>query len=264
MYTDSHAHFDEADGVDGHREVLARAAAAGVSRVVAVGGSAALNAGALAAVIDFPAMVRATLGFDRDCAAVAAADAGALQASMSALREAVLAERGRVVAIGETGLDYHYSPDRPAAQRQLFEAQLELALALQLPVVVHSRDADEDTLAVLGAYAASGGRGVLHCFTGGPAFAERLVAIGFLISFSGIVSFRNADPLRAVAAVVPEDRLLLETDTPYLAPVPMRGRRNEPAFLPHVAAAVAAVRGCSAEHLAAVTTANASRLFGDG
>jgi TatD DNase family protein len=136
-------------------------------------------------------------------------------------------------------------------------------------VVVHSREADEATLAELREHAQAwrgepGRAGVLHCFAGDEAFARQLLDLGFHISFSGIVTFRNADALRAVARLVPDDRLLIETDTPLLAPVPVRGKRNEPAFLPHVAAKLAGVRGCSVERIAEITTANAEWLFGRG
>jgi TatD DNase family protein len=170
-----------------------------------------------------------------------------------------LARSSGVVAIGETGLDYHYGNSAMPAQRDAFERQLQLAAGTGLPVVVHSRDADADTIAMLEA-APPGVTGVLHCFAGGPELLEAGLRCGFFVSFSGLVSFRSfagADLLRRV----PLDRLLIETDSPYLAPVPLRGRRNEPAFLPHVAAAVAVVLGVSSDVVATATAENARRLY---
>jgi TatD DNase family protein len=143
---------------------------------------------------------------------------------------------------------------------------LDIAAGLGKPVVVHSREADEDTLRLLADYAARWPRtdaapGVLHCFTGSLSFARRLIDLGFMISFSGIVTFKNADALREVAAEVPDERLLIETDSPYLAPVPYRGKRNEPAYVLEVARLLAELRGCELETLAAYTTANALRFF---
>ncbi len=261
MYFDSHAHFTVREGPEGFEASLTRAAGAGVTRVLAIGGSDALNAGALAAAAAFPTQVHVSLGFDRGMAAMAAPDAAALTATMARLRAMVAAAGAAALAVGETGLDYHYSPERPVSQRRLFEAHLALALELKRPVVVHSRDADADTLDLLGAYARAGGQGVLHCFTGELAFARGLLDLGFHISFSGILTFRTADALRAVAREVPDDRLLIETDSPHLAPVPHRGNVNEPAWVIPVAAMLANVRQCPVEHVAAVTMANASRLF---
>jgi TatD DNase family protein len=169
--------------------------------------------------------------------------------------------------VGEIGLDYHHAQHTARLQRALCEAQLERAAAWRLPVCVHTRDADADTLALLRTYAATpwgraGRPGVVHCFTGSAAFAEELLALGFCLGFSGIVTFRNADRLRTVAAGIPADRLLVETDAPFLAPVPMRGQPNEPAFAVHVAACLARQRGVSVAELADLTTANAFRLFG--
>lgn len=256
---DTHAHFDDFALPEGVAEVLGRARDAGVRRVVAVGGSPAGNERAVAVARHNPGVAMAAVGYDRYRAGEDCADAP--------LR-ALLADPC-TVAVGEIGLDYHHAPDTAAAQRRLFEEMLALAAEAGKPVVVHSREADEDTLAALRAHArawrgAAERIGVLHCFTGGAAFAKALLDLGFMLSFSGIVSFRNAGPLREVAASVPEDRLLVETDTPYLAPVPVRGRPNEPAFLPYVVAAVAAARGAPPDAVAAATARNAARLFGPG
>ena len=172
----------------------------------------------------------------------------------------------RLAAIGEIGLDYSHPGADPVAQRALFERQVALAAEWGLPVIVHSREAAADTLAILRAagsraLAAEGRLGVLHCFVGDAAFAEEVLSLGMMVSLSGIVTFRNADALRAVAATIPGDRLLVETDSPYLAPVPLRGRVNEPAFIEHTVRCLAALRNTSWEELSSQTTSNALRLF---
>jgi TatD DNase family protein len=174
-----------------------------------------------------------------------------------------------VAAIGELGLDFHYTPETAEAQQALMVEQLALARELRLPVIVHSREADQETVALLSAHARQWGGGsdrigVLHCFTGTESLARQLLDLGFMISFSGIVTFRNADLLREVARGIPADRLLIETDTPYLTPVPHRGRPNEPCYLPAIAALLARVRGMDVEELAGLTTANSEKLFGSG
>ena len=168
--------------------------------------------------------------------------------------------------MGEVGLDYKVKVRKPI-QKDVFKRSLRIAETHNKPVIVHSRESDEDTVAVLKAYARdwqgdAGQLGVLHCFTRERAFCRQILDLGLLISFSGIVSFRNADALREVAAYVPDDRILIETDSPYLAPVPMRGKRNEPAFVVHVAEMLAEVRGCSVESIQLLTAVNAERLFG--
>jgi TatD DNase family protein len=169
-----------------------------------------------------------------------------------------LAARPEVVAIGEAGLDFHYDNAPRDRQRLCFEAQLELASELGLPIVVHSRDADDDTAAFL---ASTDARGVLHCFTAGPALLEVGLDAGWMVSFSGIVTFRRFEGADLVRRV-PDDRLLIETDSPYLAPVPHRGRRNEPAFLAATCEAVAAMRGQPPEAVAELTRRNAHTFYG--
>jgi TatD DNase family protein len=164
-------------------------------------------------------------------------------------------------AIGEIGLDYHYDLSPHDVQRTIFDSQVALAGEMQLPVVVHTREAEADTVAVLDRGAACGVVGVLHCFTGTLELASWALAAGFYISFAGIVTFANADALRAVAREVPLDRLLVETDCPYLAPVPFRGRRNEPAHVVEVAATIARLKGISLEQLDDAVTANFQSLF---
>jgi TatD DNase family protein len=167
-----------------------------------------------------------------------------------------------VVAIGECGLDYYYDKSDRDSQKARFRAQIEAARQAGLPLIIHTRDAEEDTAAILAEEAAKGGvRGVLHCFTGTQWLADQGLEIGFLISLSGIVTFKNARDLQEVAKNIPEDRLLVETDAPFLAPVPNRGKPCEPAFVADTAAFVAELRDTSVDQLAASTTANFFRLF---
>ena len=167
-----------------------------------------------------------------------------------------------VLAVGEIGLDYHYDFAPRDVQREVFAGQLALARELDRPVIIHTREATDDTFAIL---AESGGaRGVFHCFTGDAAMARRALDIGFYLSFAGIVSFPKAESLREAARIVPEDRLLVETDSPYLAPVPYRGKRNEPAYVARVLEALAAARGEPADRLAERTSHNFVSLFGRG
>lgn len=260
MLIDTHVHFREAMtpvDIDG---VVSRALAAGVGRMVAVGCEHDANAAALRVAAAYPDQVKAAVGYDRSLAGsdATASDIRAL------IRSAPV---GQVAAIGEIGLDFYYTPETAEPQQELMASELALARELRLPVIVHSREADTETLALLTEHARQwqgGELGVLHCFTGEEPFARRLLELGFYISFSGIVTFRNADPLRAVAVLIPADRLLVETDTPYLTPVPYRGKPNEPCYLPAVAAVLAKVRGTTPEALAETTTANARRLFGWG
>jgi TatD DNase family protein len=176
-----------------------------------------------------------------------------------------LASRPRVVAIGETGLDYYRLGSRTVAdmawQRDRFRTHVRAARQARRPLVVHTRSAGADTIAILREEGATNVGGVFHCFTETAEVARAALDLGFHISFSGIVTFRNADDLRAVAAFVPWDRLLIETDSPYLAPVPHRGKVNEPAFVAHVAAQIATLRKVPIEEVAATTTANFERLF---
>lgn len=171
------------------------------------------------------------------------------------------ASHGRVCAIGEIGLDYHYDVSPRDVQQAVFAEQLAVARARRLPVVIHTREADEDTFAML-ASEAVGVSGVFHCFTGGIERARRALDLGFHLSLAGIVTFPKAADLHAVAAFVPAERLLIETDSPFLAPVPFRGKRNEPAWVARVAERVAALRGVRPEAVVEQTTANALQLFG--
>ncbi len=256
MFIDTHVHFDRFVKDGTFPDLLEHAEEARVLEMVAIGGSVEANALSLKLAEEHPGRIFGCAGYDRDEAAE--------KPDLSALREFVADPR--VKAVGETGLDYYYTAETASEQKKLFAENLALASEFKKPVVVHSRDADEDTVALLKDYAGAwkgdpARLGVLHCFTRDKAFARQVLDLGLMISMSGIVTFLNADPLREVAKYVPDDRLLIETDSPYLAPVPMRGNRNEPAFVVHVAKQLAELRECSLESLANLTAKNARRLF---
>lgn len=248
---DTHAHFEDADDV---AALYARAAAAGVTRILAVGGSDDLNRNALRT----PG--RIALGWDRD-----QVDAAPLPDQLAALRTLAAEHAPRLAALGEMGLDCHYDADTLPRQCTLLAAQLALADELALPVVIHTREADDATRGVLDEvpwHHTDRLRGVIHSYTGTPAFARDLLDRGFLISFSGIATFNRGENVRESARYVPDDRILVETDSPFLAPVPLRGTRCESAFVVHTARRLAAERKTSFEAFAALTTANARALFG--
>jgi TatD DNase family protein len=254
MLVDSHCHLDF--DVFGGRlaDVLAGARAAGIGTMLTIGTK----------LKEFPGVRAIAEGHpDIFCSVgVHPHEAGAHD-GLSAADLVALATHPRVVGLGETGLDYHYQHSSPDAQRACFGEHLEAAQATGLPVIVHSRNADTDTAEMLEAAAAREPlTGVIHCFTGGAELARRCIDIGFHISFSGIVTFKNADDLRETARQVPLDRLLVETDAPYLAPVPNRGKPNEPAFVVHTAARLAEIRGITLPELADATTSNFFALFG--
>jgi len=256
IYTDSHLHFDTFDEEKAVPEILDRAMAAGVARMVAIGGTDEANLRAVRLAEAHPENIRAVIGYDRDDAETFKSDAG--------IRD--LLEKHPAAGIGETGLEYYYSAETRGEQLTLFSGMLDLAREKCLPVVVHSREADDDTIRLLREHASNwtgspDRLGVLHCFTGSEEFARSLLEIGFYISFSGILTFKGTEELRRVAAGVPPERLLIETDAPYLAPTPYRGKRNEPAYVIQVAEVLASVRDCSLEEIAETTSANAARLF---
>lgn len=227
---------------------LAAAKSAGVEKLMAVGGSANLNVTAALAWKmakenhEASPEVICACGHDRD----------QIGTGLSDIPDVPLA------AWGEIGLDYYYSPETRKEQLDLFAAELESAKKRHLPVVIHTREADDDTLGVLREIESFG---IIHCFTGSPAFGKKLLDLGFYISISGIVTFRAADNVRETALVIPDDRLLIETDSPFLAPVPMRGKPNQPAFIVHTARFLASLRGTSESELADITFANAERCL---
>ncbi|MEZ4465143.1 MAG: TatD family hydrolase [bacterium] len=249
---DSHAHLDF-DRFDDDREaVLERARDAGVDSILTIGTDLASSLRAVALARAWPRVFASVGVHPHEADAFDDAHWPELTA---------LFRDPRVRAVGETGLDYYYDYSDRGRQQALFARHLELCGEVARPVVVHIRDAFEDTWRLVEAVGLPAG-GVVHCFTGGPAECERALELGFHVSLSGVVTFKNAKALREAATLIPADRLLVETDAPFLAPVPHRGKRNEPAFVVHTAREVAALRGESFEALAAATRANTVRLFG--
>jgi TatD DNase family protein len=250
MWIDAHCHLQfEGKGAT-PEEAVARAVQVGVERMVCIGTDLATSVEAVRLAGLFPE-VWATVGLHPH-------DASKLAEEWDGLVQLVSADR--VVGVGEAGFDLFYRHSEPEAQEEAFRAQLRLAAGRGLPLIIHSRDAWAETFGVLESEGVPP-RTVFHCFTGGPEEAQRALALGCWLSYSGIVSFKTADDLRAAAALTPADRLLVETDSPFLAPVPHRGRTNEPALLPAVGAALAAARDEPLEAVAATTRANALAFF---
>jgi len=258
MFVDTHFHLDHFDLKGTVDETLERAREAGVSRLVAIGGDDDANDLALRTAESRPDTLWCSAGYDRDLATGWDRDVSRLRSVLS---------NPRVVAVGECGIDYFHETENAEAQKTLFAAMLDLAVDVAKPVVVHSREADDDTLDLLKDFSRRWPDpdrpcAVLHCFTGSADFARKLIDLNLMISFSGILTFKNAADLRDTAAGLPEDRIVIETDSPYLAPVPHRGERNQPAFVPHVAECLAEVRGVTTDTVAEFTTRNAATLFG--
>lgn len=251
MWVDAHLHLDAAEFDADRDEVVARAAAASVDLMVSAATTVA-GAERLLALTRRYAAIRAAVGIHPE-------HAGEVDgAAIDALER--LARDPAAVAIGEIGLDYVRGPSAKAAQIDAFRSQVRLARRLDLPVVVHDREAHDDVERILRDEGAA--NVILHCFSGPPEMAERCAAAGWMISLAGPVTFKNAGGLRDVARALPEDRLLIETDAPYLSPVPVRGRRCEPAFVVHTARAIAGLRGIPAGALEAAVERNARRVFG--
>ena len=257
---DSHCHLAGEEFIADLDAVVARARAAGLERllVIVAAEDDAEWARARALAAAWPGIDLAT-GIHPHHAHLFAADPDEAARVVARRLDAWPATR----AIGEIGLDYHYDFSPRAAQQAVFRAQLALARARGLPVAIHTREADDDTLAVIAAAQAGGPLGgVFHCFTGDAAAATRALATGFLLSFAGILTFPRAGDLRAALAGTPLDRILLETDAPYLAPVPHRGARNEPAYVQETLTVAARQRGLTVEELGAAVAANYTRIFG--
>jgi TatD DNase family protein len=251
MLVDSHCHLDFPDFADERDAIVARAREAGVGTMVTIG----------TRLDQFPAVRAIAETYDDVwCSVGAHPHEAEAHAGMTRAELASLAAHPRVVGIGETGLDFHYDHSPREIQERVFRTHIEASRETGLPLIVHAREADAEIARILREEAAPAG--VLHCFSSGRALAEAALDLGFYISISGIVTFRKADELRAIVRDVPLERLLVETDAPYLAPVPYRGRRNEPAFVAATAAAVSALTGIAPDKLAAATTDNFFRLFG--
>jgi TatD DNase family protein len=258
MFVDSHAHIDGEEFDADRGEVLARARAAGVGAILNVG-TGDPRSGSLERAVEVAGQYENVFA----AAGVHPHDARLYDGAAEERLLRIARGGGRVVAWGEIGLDYHYDNSPREAQREVFRHQLALAGDVGLPVIIHSREADEDTVEILAdAWAGSPRAGVMHCFGGGAWMAERVVELGLFVSFAGNVTFKKAEGLREVARMVPLERLLVETDCPYLAPVPHRGRRNEPAYVAETARFLADLKGVPLEEFARATTANFERLFG--
>ena len=252
MLVDTHCHLNHADFADDLDEVLARAQSAGVQTMIVIGFDLPSSSRAIELAGSYPNLYAAV--------AVHPHDAKEYDSDAEAqLRD--LAQNPRVVAIGEIGLDYHYDFSPVESQFAAFRAQLELARDSGLPVIIHCREAYQDVLSVLDEEMDRKESGVMHCWGGSQDEALRALDLGMYLGFGGVITFKNADPLREIARDAPFDRILVETDAPYLAPVPNRGKRNEPAYVSMVAEKLAEVRGISLDSMAEITTRNAARLF---
>lgn len=237
---DTHAHFTQTK--EEIAAIIARAKECGVTRIMAVGGSEELNHG-VALAAECSGDIYRAIGWDRE----------------QVDRDLPELDYKGIDAVGEIGLDYYYSKETRKKQLDLMAMQLEKASLLGLPVVIHTREADDDTLGLLRDIPS---RGIIHCFTGSALFCRKLLDLGFYISYSGIVTFRLADNVRESAKIVPDDRILIETDSPYLSPVPLRGKTNEPSHIAHTARFLADLRKTPEELFAAITIENSFEILG--
>jgi TatD DNase family protein len=252
-FVDTHVHLDDSKFDEDRDQVIERARGAGVELMMAIGtGDGPPDLEAAIRMADRHPGMYATIGVHPHDASKAQPE------TFARLRE--LAEHAKVLAVGEIGLDYHYDFSPRDVQRSVFEQQLEIAAAAKKPIVIHTREAWDDTLAIL--RSAWHGGGIMHCFTGDEEQARQSLDLGFHLSFGGVLTFPKAETVRQAARITPADRILIETDCPYLAPVPHRGKRNEPAFVVDTARRLAEVRGCSLEEIAETTTRNFLELSG--
>ena len=256
MFTDSHAHIDGPEFEADREEVIERARSAGVSVILNVG-TGDPHSGAFERAIE--------LGKKHESVYTAIGthphDARLYDDKVEDKIKSLIKSE-RVIAWGEIGLDFHYDNSPRDVQIAVFKRQLQAARECDLPVVIHTREAESETIEILKSdYAGVERRGVFHCFSGSMQLAQRAIELGFMISFSGIVTFKKADELREVAKQVPLDRLLIETDCPYLSPIPHRGKRNEPAYVVEVARCLAGLHGIEVEEIGRVTTENFNRFF---
>jgi TatD DNase family protein len=253
MLIDTHCHLDFPEFAPERDAVVARAQAAGLRRMITISTQVG-KFPTISAIADAYDDVYCTVGTHPHEAHMEA------EAGVAQLVE--LAQHRKCVGIGEAGLDYHYDRAPRDVAARVFRSHIAAARETGLPLVIHARDADEDVAAILEDEMGKGPfKALLHCFTSSRQLAERALALGLSISFSGVLTFKKSDELRAIARDVPMERLLVETDAPFLAPVPFRGKRNEPAFVTETAKVLAEVKGMAESELAALTTANALRLF---
>jgi len=254
MLIDSHAHIQGKEYAGETEAVIQRAQDAGVQQIIVVGGAGDLSSNESAvALAESNSNLYATVGMHPHDAK----DVGAEE--LRKLKE--LTSHSKVVAVGETGLDYYYNHSPREVQRKVFTKFIHMACETGLPLVVHERDAAKEAAELLRGEGASNVRGVIHCFTGDYDAARRYLDLGFYLSFTGIITFKNAEPLRDVVRKVPLEKMFVETDSPYLTPVPFRGKRNEPAFVRFVAECVAGVKGLSIAEVARATSQNVRHLF---
>lgn len=257
MFIDSHAHIDGPEFDADREEVIQRARDSGVSAILNVG-TGDPHSGSLERAVELAEKhkeIYTAIGTHPH-------DARLFDDKAEQRIRSLLKQSSRVIAWGEIGLDFHYDNSPRDVQRQVFRQQLDLARDARLPVIIHSREAEDETIEILKSHlAGSNLAGIMHCFSGSLRLAQQALELGFLISFSGIVTFKKADELRAVAAQVPLDKLLIETDCPFLSPVPFRGKRNEPAYVVEVARCLASIHGLGVEEIARITTENFTRLF---
>jgi len=254
LFIDSHCHLDCIDLKEFDNDfnaLIKNISDAGVDHMLCVSISLEKYPGMIETIKNYP-HISASVGVHPMADKNEALDADLLKN---------LAKDKNVVAIGETGLDYYYHKEEKSWQKNRFRIHLQCALEVNKPVIVHTRDAAADTLEILREENAEKCGGVIHCFTETMEFAEKAIKMGFMISFSGIITFSNADTLRATASRIPDEYLLIETDSPYLAPVPHRGKQNRPSLVRHVAETLAEIRGTTVEHIAEITTNNFNRLF---
>jgi TatD DNase family protein len=254
MLIDSHCHLDFPDFADALDDVVTRARAAGIARMVTIS-TRVHRFAAVLAIAERIADVYCSVGTHPHYAHQ--------ELDITAADLVARTRHPKVVALGEAGLDYHYEHSPRDAQERGFRTHIAAARATGLPLVIHAREADADMARILEEETGQGAfPAVLHCFTGGADLARRAVALGLFISFTGILTFKNSTALRAIAAELPADRILVETDAPYLAPLPFRGKRNEPAYVVETAKVLAATRGVSPDAIARQTSENFFRLFG--
>lgn len=251
MYVDSHCHLNFPELRADFPGVLARMRAARVSHALSV----------CTKIEEFDDIHSLALGHAHLFASVGVHPSETGCQDVDSRTLVALSQRPRVVAIGETGLDYHWHKEAPEWQRERFRQHIRAARETGKPLIIHTRDAAADTLSLMRQEQAHDAGGVMHCFTDTLETAQAAMAMGFHISFSGIVTFKSAQALREVAAAVPMELLLIETDSPYLAPVPHRGKSNEPSFVPHVAAEIARIKGLPVEDVARISSENFFRLF---
>ena len=251
MYFDTHAHYDDEAFQDNRFSLLASLPEKGVDLIVNPGCDEKSSREAMGFAERYP-HVYAAVGWHPQAAGEWNGESPAL------LRE--WAKQDKVVAIGEIGLDYHYEDYPRDVQRQTLEAQLCLAQELELPVIIHDRDAHGDCMELVRQF--KGLRGVFHCYSGSPEMAAELLSLGWYLSFTGAITFKNARRALETIEMMPMDRIMIETDSPYLTPVPFRGKRNDSTMLPYIAQTIADIKGLSAEEVAAVTMENGKRFFG--